>query len=118
MRVIIADHNSKTRKALKSLFREEPGVDVIGVASSASELLSLAKNNPVDVIMLEYALPWISITDLIAQVRGIHPAVKVVVMSSDPENARFALLAGADAFVSKSDTPDLLLDALHRCETQ
>jgi DNA-binding NarL/FixJ family response regulator len=118
MRVIIADHHLKAQKALCALIREESGVGVVGVVSAEKDLLELVEKNPPDVILLEFALPLTSITNLIAQIRSINPSIKVIVMSSDPENARFALMAGANAFASKGDSPHLLLDTLHRYEME
>jgi hypothetical protein len=39
-------------------------------------------------------------------------------MSSEFENSRMVLKAGADAFVSKADQPDWLLDTLQKFENR
>jgi DNA-binding NarL/FixJ family response regulator len=116
MNVIIADHNTKARKALADLLREQPEIYVIDEATDTNSLLALVTKQVVDVIMLESGLPRLPLTDLIPEIREIKRMVKVIVMSSDPENARFALNSGADFFVSKTNQPEWLLETLHRCE--
>jgi transcription-repair coupling factor (superfamily II helicase) len=54
------------------------------------------------------------IEDLIARLHALQPNPIVVVMSNEFEYSRTLLKSGADAFVSKEDQPDWLLDTLHR----
>jgi uncharacterized membrane protein len=112
MRIIIADHNSKALKALAFLLREQPGINVIGEVADNNGLLDLLKKQTVDVILLDFRLPYLRLPELITQIRTINRNPKLIVMSSDPENARFALNAGADAYVSKGNQPEWLLETL------
>lgn len=116
MRIIVADHYSRARKALVALLNEQPGVNLIGEVTESNGLLELARRQPVDVIMLDYGLPAIQMEELIDRIQTLNKPPIVIVMSSNPENARLALNAGADIFISKSDQPEWLLAVLHRCE--
>jgi DNA-binding NarL/FixJ family response regulator len=116
MRVILADHHPQVRWALVALFREQPGFTLIGEAAEASSLLELAVKQPADVVLLDCELPGFALAELIAQVHSLDHPPKVIAMSSDPDHARMALNAGAEAFVSKGDQPEWLLAALQRFE--
>ena len=58
------------------------------------------------------------IEDLITRLHALEPPPIVVVMSSEVENSRKLLKAGADAFVSKGDEPDWLLETLQKFESR
>jgi DNA-binding NarL/FixJ family response regulator len=47
--------------------------------------------------------------------RTIVPGLKVIAVSGRPEVARTAMAGGANAFVSKSEGPECLLEAVNSC---
>jgi DNA-binding NarL/FixJ family response regulator len=116
MRVILADHHPSARLALVELLREQPGFTVTGEATDSHSLLKLAEKQPSDMILLDYELPGLALVELIDQIHALVQPPKVIVMSSDPEHARIALNAGAEAFVSKGDQPEWLFASLQRFE--
>jgi len=118
MRIILADHHVQPRLALKTLIGEQPEFDLIGEAKDAQGLLFLAGAHTADLILLDRELPGISTKDLIASLHALQPRPIVIVMSSDFETSRSVLKAGADAFVSKGDEPDWLLEKLHQYAVQ
>src|SRR4030043_772712 len=109
MRIILADHHTQSCWALKTLLEEQPEFDLIGDADNAQILLELAEKHLPDVILVDSELPGIYIEDLISRLHTLEPRPTVIVMSSEFENSRKLLKAGADAFVSKGDQPDWLL---------
>ncbi len=62
--------------------------------------------------LIDWELPGRSIKDLISMLHRCKPKPIVVVMGSQPEYGRMLLKAGADAFISKTDQPDWLIDTL------
>ena len=114
MHIILADHHPQALWALKTMLQEKPKLEVTAEATDACNLLTLAEENPPDLILMDWELPGGSIDDLITELHMLKPKPVVVVMSSRPEQGRMLLKAGADAFVSKSDQPDWLLDILHK----
>jgi DNA-binding NarL/FixJ family response regulator len=116
MRIILADHHTQACWALKTLLEEQPEFDLVGDADNANTLLELAKKHLPDVILVDCELPGIYIEDLISSLHTLSPRPTVIVMSSEFENSRKLLKAGADAFVSKGDQPDWLLEILRKYE--
>ncbi len=112
MRIILADKNQKTVWALITVIQEEPAMEIVGEAENSEELLQMAENIPVDLILLDRKLADDPIKSLISELHAIEPRPIVLVMSSDAEDSRLMLNAGADAFVSKGDRSDWLLDIL------
>ena len=118
MRIILADQHVQPRSALKRLLEEQPEFDLIGEAVDAQGLLLLAKKHLADLVLLDSELPGVYIEDLIASLHALEPPPIVIVMSSESENSRKMLKAGADVFVSKGDEPEWLLETLQKFENQ
>jgi two-component system, NarL family, nitrate/nitrite response regulator NarL len=116
MRIILADHHVQSHGVLKMLLEEQPEFDLIGEATDAPGLLVLAKKQSADLIMLDGDLPGAYIEELIARLHEFQPRPIVIVMSSEIENSRKLLKAGADAFVSKRDDPHWLVEMLQKYE--
>ncbi len=116
MRIILANHHKKSLRAIKTLLREEQNFYLIGVAENAQRLLALAELSPIDLILVDWKLPGCPIEDLIDILHALEPRPFVIIMSSQIEYSRMMLKAGADAFVSKGDDPEWLVDRLHRFE--
>lgn len=114
MRIILADHHPQVLWALKTLLEEEPQFDLIGEAVEAGSLLLLAEKHTADLVLVDKELPGSPIEDLIACLHALEPRPIVMVMSSEIESSRMLLKSGADAFVSKGDRPDWLLETLQK----
>ncbi len=112
MRIIVADTNQKTRWALIMVLQEEPGMEIVGEVGDAIGLEVVAEIAAADLILLDKKLAGDQIKPLISKLRALEPRPKIVVMSSDSADSRLMLKAGADAFVSKGDRPEWLVDVL------
>ena len=112
MHILLADHHPNALWALKTLLQEEPGLEVVGEAVDGENLINLSEMHHPDLILIDRDLPGSPIEDLIAMLHRTVPKPTVIVMSSNPEHGRLLLMAGADAFVSKGEQPDWLLDIL------
>jgi len=116
MHIILADSHPQALWALKIMLQEKPEIEVIGEVIDAESLLALALIHPPDLILIDMGLPGRSIEDLITDLHSCQSRPIVVVMSTKPENGRMMLNAGADAFISKGDQPEWLLETLQKYE--
>lgn len=116
MRVFLADDQAGLHSALRLLLEQEPGMELVGEATNADELLSSVLSACPDLLLLDWELPELKAGDggrrLLAVLHASLPALHVVVLSGRPESNRSALAAGADSFVSKADPPEYLLTTL------
>ena len=116
MRIALADHHKKSLQAFERLLGEDPKFDLMGVAENAQRLLTLAKTSPIDLFLVDRKLPGCPIDDLIESLHALDPRPFVIIMSSEFEYSRILLKAGADAFVSKGDDPEWLVERLYQYE--
>ena len=117
MRIILADHHPQALWALKTSLQEKSKFEVTGEAKDAPDLLALVVENPPDLVLIDWQLPGKPIEDLITELHKCKSRPAVIVMGSQPEFGRMLLKAGADAFVSKGDQPDWLLETLQKFES-
>lgn len=122
-RVLLADQHTQSLWALKGYIEERSEFVIVGEVTDAQSLLEMVKSQlesgqVIDLVLVDSELPGRPITDSILNLLSLEPWLKVVVMSSNPEHSRKVLQAGADAFVSKGDQPDWLLETLLRLVTQ
>jgi CheY-like chemotaxis protein len=101
---------------------------MVGEAVRAGDLLDLANLTQPDLVLLDWELPDLSVKHysittsidqakqarhhLLVILHALHSHPKVIALSGRPEVRQAALSAGADAFVSKGDSPERLLTAL------
>jgi DNA-binding NarL/FixJ family response regulator len=115
MRILLADDQPKVRYALRVLLRRQAGVEIVGEAIDAQELLERTAHLSPNLILLGWELPGRSTSDLLSSLRRICPSLMIIALSGRLEARQVALDCGADAFVSKSDPPDRLLATIKAC---
>lgn len=116
MRIILADHHEKPRWALSAFLEEQPEFQLVGVSADAQELLVTINEHEADLVLMDRELPGSPFRDLITRLHALQPRPIVIVMSTEIEYSQVSLKAGADAFVSKGDHPEWLLEKLHQYE--
>jgi two-component system, NarL family, invasion response regulator UvrY len=123
MRILVADRQAKVRFALRVLLERQPGFEIVGEASSTTDLLDRAAAEVPEVVLFDWDMAAPSPTGMMLALRDACPGAAVIALSGRAEARRTALAAGADAFVSKGDPPERLLNAIAQhchpacCET-
>ncbi|MCX6071873.1 MAG: response regulator [Chloroflexi bacterium] len=112
-RVFLADAHSDERKALRVLLRDLK-MEVVGEASDWSGTLDRAPTTGLDMLLVDWAMLPASLgVKALADLRVACPsAVLVVLISHLDARHQAALSAGADVFISKSDTPERVAERL------
>lgn len=108
------NHRWVMKRVLDSAFGEEISVEEADSGEKAIERASRAPG--LDLILLDLHLPGIGGLEVIRQLRA-NPRTKglpIVVLTSSQEkdDIREAYECGANSFVSKSDTPELMFQRL------
>ena len=114
LRVLVAEDNDDLRELLVTLISAEPDLKCVGTANDVDAVLAIASDHSADVLVLDLELQGRSSIDLLKTVRRNGSKITIVVFSghSHPEMIRHTLAAGADAYVPKSGSYELLLDAI------
>jgi DNA-binding NarL/FixJ family response regulator len=113
MRILLADEQTRVRSALQVLLQQESGVNIVGEAREAKELLAQLRATQPDLVLLDWELPDLATVGSLPALQTACPSLRVIVLSGRPEARLAALAAGADDFVSKVDPPTQLLLAIH-----
>jgi two-component system response regulator DesR len=108
-RVLLADDNAHLRSALALLLETRLGMQVIGEASSMGELLGEVAARRPQAVVLDWELPGEPASGRVAALRLAEPGVIVIVTSARPESAAQACEDQADAFINKTDPPEVIL---------
>lgn len=114
-KLILADDNPATRSALAFILNQRLGLGIAGEAASMEELLRVLRAAPVEagLLVLDWELPGLSQAGGVAALRALRPNLRIVALSARAGAREEALAAGADAFVSMVEPPEMLLAAVN-----
>ncbi|NNN09696.1 MAG: response regulator transcription factor [Acidimicrobiaceae bacterium] len=113
--VVIVDDHALVREGTRQLLQQDPGLDIIGVASSGEEALEvLAKLQP-EVVLVDVNLPLMSGLELARRVSENWPEIHVLIVSAYDDFAYIveALDIGVDGYLLKTASTKELIDAVH-----
>ncbi len=113
IRVLIADPDPRTRKALANLLRRKLGVSDIEEAGDVEALIQTLGQRPPDLLLLDWGLPGSPAPETSRLLQKAYENLNIVLLSVDAEDADAAKCAGAD-FIYKGASPEELLRTLER----
>ncbi len=97
---------------VRKILLEGHGFKVL-TASSGQQGLTIFDENKVDLVVLDYYMPGMNGGDVAAEMRRRRPAVPIIFLS-----AYFSLppaaLEFANAFITKGDPPDVLIEKIEQ----
>ncbi|MCH7937204.1 MAG: response regulator [Proteobacteria bacterium] len=114
LNVLVVDDSQFCRRTVRdslSLF----GIRHMAEASDAVEAINVLKENPIDLVLADYEMPYVSGVEMTRMIRkGAEvrdPAVPNVIVSSFTEQFRIreALAAGVQEYVVKPFSPEKLI---------
>ena len=113
--VIICDDHALVRSGLRKLLESEPGIDVVGEAANADEVVGEVKMTRPDVLLLDIVMPGRSGIDALPDLQAASPATRVLMLSmqDDPVYVRQAFAAGANGYLLKEAADSELVQAIH-----
>ena len=110
-RILIADPDAATRKALILLLERKLGSNCISEANDVESLIRTLAHAPPDLLLLDWRLYGSPAPETCRLLRKAYPRLKIVLLSVDAGDAAAAKEAGAD-FVHKGASPDELIATL------
>ncbi len=111
-RVYLADAQSEERSALRLLLHDLK-LEVVGEAADWFTTLAQAPISRTDMLLVDWDLLPNSPTAALELLRKACPAALVIVLISHLDaRHQAALSAGADAFISKGETPERVAERL------
>lgn len=101
--VVLADDHRIVSEALKQVLEKEPGVQVVGVATTGREAVRMTRDLKPQVVVLDVTMPELSGLEAARQISESSPEVRIIALSmhSDRRYVTGMLAAGASAYLVK-----------------
>jgi DNA-binding NarL/FixJ family response regulator len=115
LKVLVVDDHPLIREALRQVLRAlNKDIDLLEAGSGPEALAAANRNDGIDFILLDLALPGADGFAVLRELRERHPSFPVVVLSASDhaEVVMRALDAGAMGFIPKTSSNEVLLGAL------
>ncbi len=114
IQVIIVDDHKLVTDCIGLFLRGAKSIEVVGVAHSGKDALTLLKREKPDVMLVDISMPEMSGIQLTAAVKKKYEGIKVLILSmhSDYNNISEAIDAGADGYVPKDVSSEELVEAI------
>lgn len=116
LNILVVDDHAIVREGLKSILAKAENLTVIDEAGNAPDAMALLRKHPCDLVLLDLSLPGKTGVDLLKMIRDELPKVRVLVLSTYPEDqyAVRVLKLGASGYLSKESAPELLVQAIRK----
>lgn len=117
-RIAILDDHPVFREGTAALLRAVPGMEVVAATGNPADVLALAAQGTVDVVVLDVRLANGSGLDVLSDLRKTesHPAIVVFTAYDYPQYAQAAVRLGAAGFVPKTAPTEELVAVIRRVE--
>ena len=115
IRVLIADDHAMFREMLTVALPRSGDLEVVGEADNGRDLHEVAYRCRPDVVLLDYKMPYVNdFAALVADLRGRHQTIQVIVLSgfASSDIAARAAGAGARGYILKATHLYAVADAI------
>src|SRR3712207_1270905 len=112
-RILLADDHAVVRRGLRMVLDAQPDLEVVAEASTGAEAVEQGLREPVDLAVLDVAMPRMTGLQAAAELAERRPGLRVLMLSMyDSEQYLYeALRAGASGYVLKSAADRDLVEA-------
>ena len=116
IRIVVADDHTIVREGLKQLLSAAGDLEVVAEARDGHEVMQRVRELDFDVLLLDMSMPGKSGIELVKQVRGEKPKLRVLVLSMHEEQqyAVRAIRAGAAGYLTKEGASAELVAAIRK----
>jgi DNA-binding NarL/FixJ family response regulator len=116
IKVLLVDDHAVVRAGYKRYLELDTEIEVVGEAENGEQAYALLSELTADVIVMDLSMPGRGGLESIRHILQRYPEQRILVFSMH-ENAALAaqaLRAGAKGYLTKSVSPDLIVDAIHQ----
>jgi DNA-binding NarL/FixJ family response regulator len=119
IKILIADNQPLLRVGIATVIEKQPGLRLVGVASSGRETLKQLRTLRPHVALIHGRLPDMDAAELVSAIIARYPLVKTIVITDDRGDcpARRALSAGARGYLLNELSVDDLIDAIKAAQS-
>lgn len=116
IKVLLVDDHAVVRAGYKRYLELDTRIEVVGEAENGEQAYALLSDLTADVIVMDLSMPGRGGLESIRHILQRYPEQRILVFTMH-ENAALAaqaLRAGAKGYLTKSVSPDLIVDAIHQ----
>ncbi len=116
IKVLLVDDHAVVRVGYKRYLELDTQIEVVGEAENGEQAYALLSELTADVIVMDLSMPGRGGLESIRHILQRYPEQRILVFTMH-ENAALAaqaLRAGAKGYLTKSVSPDLIVDAIHQ----
>src|SRR5271156_334848 len=116
LRLLLVDDHTLFRESLSRLLESESDFEMLGHCASTAQALVALRENPVDVVLLDFDLGEGSASDFLGRARAQGYAGRVLMVTagmSDSDSAQL-LSQGVSGIFLKHSSPALLAQAIRK----
>lgn len=116
IRILVVEDHPLLASAIVELLDGTPGMKVFGVARTGAEAVTLARQDTITVVLINYRLPDMTGAAAANAVRAAVPDTAIVFHTADENETAIldAIDAGAGAFLTRTATADQYVEAVRR----
>lgn len=116
IRILLVDDHAVVREGYRRLLERRADLRIEAEAASAEEALQRLREFEPDLIILDLSLPNMGGIELTRRILQRQPDARILAFSMhrDPLFAAQAIRAGALGYVTKSSSPDVLIQAVYK----
>ncbi len=114
VRILIADDHAVVRQGIKDILSDAQDLVVTEEAETGTQVLQTLHTTKIDLLLIDMEMPEKSGWDVLLDLKTTYPELPVMILSIYPEEhygMRF-LKAGAAAYLSKTTSPDVIIQAI------
>lgn len=114
IRIVIADDHFLVRMGLVALVNMEPDFTVVGESSNGMEIVELYETLKPDLVLMDVRMPTRDGIQATIEIRNKFPDARILMLTTydGDEDIHRALQAGAQGYVLKNSTREMLIPAL------
>lgn len=112
MQILLMSDRMRERAALRRLLKQDSALNVIEETGQVGGFLERVRDTQPDLVLMDWELARFRAADLAAARRTLDRSLKVVAFGQGQEARRAAVVAGANAFVSREEPIEQLLNTV------
>ena len=116
LRVLCVDDHAFLAEGMKSRLSIEADMEIVGWLESAEGLSEEVRQRQADIVLMDIEMPGPDVFEVLADLCQSNPQVRTIMLSAYVRDHYIdaAAKAGAWGYLSKSDTPDSVVDAIRK----
>ena len=111
IKVIIADDHPAMCEGISTILNNSKDFELAGCVNNGEELLELLKSTKCDIVLTDIVMPELDGIKALKIIKKEHPEIKVVVLTMHSDRSFFddAINSGADGYILKDDSKNIIL---------